>query len=63
MNKTSWIYVPAYAGLYLCSSGDNPKLDSIHDSLNHQGPGLANNSFDAGAGIISIERKLSPATT
>ena len=63
MDKTAWTYVPACAGLHLSSSGDKPKLDSIHDSHNHQESGLANNSFDASAGIISIERKLSPATT
>jgi len=63
MDKTSRTYVPACAGLHLCSSGNNPKLDRIHDSHNHQGSVLTNNSFDARAGIISIERKLSPATT
>jgi len=63
MDKTSRTHTPACARIHLCSPGNNPKLDSIHDSHNHQGSGLTNNSFDASAGIISIERKLSPATT
>ncbi len=45
--------------VYTCCSTDNiTRPSKVHDSLNYHEPGLTNYSFDASAGIITIDWKL-----